>query len=505
MDTDGHRSNEGFSCLMRASTCLHSTAAIPCPSLQQVEKKSMRTLLRSVCALVMLSLFAEHLCAQTLKLPPYSRTKLPNGLVLLLMEQHEVPIINFSVLIRAGAVADPAGQEGLASITSELLRRGTKTRTADQIASELDFVGGTIEFDAGLDFAIGAAEVLKKDLSVGLDLLADALQNATFPEAEVEKLLKQRIDSLKQEKDEPQTVIGRYFHAFLFREHPYGRPPTGDERSLAAIRRADVAEFYQGRFVPQATTISVVGDFSTTEMQRLLTDKFGAWRSSKPFESISLAQPAPLKGRKLLLVDKPDSTQTFFMIGNIGIERTNLDRVGIDVVNTIFGGRFTSMLNDALRVESGLTYGARSSFERRKVPGAFAISTFTRNATTAQAIDMTLDILNRLHAQGISEEPLRSAKAYIKGQFPPRIETSNQLAALLTEFDFFGLDQREINEYFDRLDVLTLEDTRRIIKQYYPSNDLAFALIGKADEIKEAVQKYAPQIETREIGQVGFR
>jgi predicted Zn-dependent peptidase len=461
----------------------------------------MRTI--AYAALLATTLFTRAETA--LKLPAYSRTKLPNGLVILLMEQHEVPIINFNVIIRAGSVADPAGKEGLASVTAELLRRGTKTRTADQIASELDFVGGTMEFDAEIDFARGAAEFLRKDIGVGLNLLADVLENANFVEAEVEKLLKQRIDSLKQEKDEPQSVIGRYFHSFLFGDHPYGRPPSGDERSLASIRREDVFQFYKQRFVPPAITIAIVGDFTSSEMERLVTERFGSWPSTGPFEPLSLSQPVPIEGRKLLLVDKPDSTQTFFMIGNVGIERTNPDRVGIDLVNTIFGGRFTSMLNDALRVSSGLTYGARAQFERHQARGAFAISTYTRNATTAQAIDMTLDVLKRLQAEGISDEQLKSAKAYLKGQFPPRIETTDQLAALLTELDYFGMDRREINEYFDRIDVLTREDMRRIVTQYYPREDLAFVLIGKADEIKDAVKKYAPRMETREISQIGFR
>ncbi len=456
--------------------------------------------------LVTFFFFWSPVQAQTsLKLPPYTRTKLPNGLVLLLMEQHEVPIIDFHVLIRAGSGADPTGKEGLASVTAELLRRGTKNRTADQIAEELDFVGGTLEFESGLDFTRGAGEFLKKDLGVGLNLLADVLQNASFAEAEVEKLLKQRIDALKQEKDEPQSVIGRYFHTFVFGNHLYGRPPSGDERSLGLIQRKDVFEFCQRRFVPAASTIAVVGDFAASEMERLLTDKFGSWPAASPFAPIPVSEPALFKGRKLLLVNKPDSTQTFFAIGNVGAERTNPDRVGIDLVNTIFGGRFTSLLNDALRVSSGLTYGARAQFERNKAKGAFVISSFTRNATTVQAVDLTLEVLQRLHAQGISEEQLRSAKAYLKGQFPPRIETTGQLAALLAELDYFGLDRREINEYFDRIDILTLDDTRRIIKQYYPLEDLVFVLIGKADEIKDAVKKYAPEIEVREISQVGFR
>jgi zinc protease len=210
------------------------------------------------------------------------------------------------------------------------------------------------------------------------------------------------------------------------------------------------------------------------------------------------------KGRKLLLVDKPDSTQTFFLIGNVGVARTNPDRVGIEVVNTVFGDRFTSMLNDALRVNSGLTYGAQSFFDMQRVPGPFAISTYTRNETTVQAIDMALDLLKKLHEQGLTEEQLRSAKAYIKGLFPTEIETTSQLAALLADLDFYGLDEREVNDYFAKVDALTVADAKRIIRQHFPQENLVFVLIGKAGEIKNAVGKYAQQVDTKQISQAGF-
>jgi predicted Zn-dependent peptidase len=440
-----------------------------------------------------------------MKLPPYKKVKFTNGLTVILMEQHEVPIMSFNILARAGAVADPAGKEGLASVTAALLRRGTKTRTADQIASELDFVGGTLGFGANADYASGAAEFLKKDLVVGLELISDVLQHPVFPQAEVEKLIKQRIDGIRQRKDEAEAVIDDYFNAYLFGSHPYARPAGGDERSLAAITRDDVVRFYESNYGPQTVTIAVAGDFTAAEMERMLSEKFGKWGGRGAPAQVKLSDPEPFKGRKLLLVDKPDSTQTFFLIGNVGISRTNPDRVGINLVNTIFGGRFTSMLNDALRVNSGLTYGARSGFDEQKVAGPFAISTYTQNKTTVQAIDMALDILKQLHERGLTEEQLRSAKAYLKGTFPPQIETTSQLAALLNELEFYGLDEREVNEYFAKIDALTLADTRRIIKQYFPLENLVFVLIGKADEIKDAVKKYAPRMDAKQINEMGFK
>jgi predicted Zn-dependent peptidase len=438
-----------------------------------------------------------------LKLPPYKKAKLPNGLTVLLMEQHEVLIVSFHWAVKAGSVADPAGKEGTASLTAALLRKGTKTRSADQIAAELDFIGGQLSAGAGADETSGSAEFLKKDLATGLDLLADVLLHPTFPAEEFAKLQKQRVDGIRSNKDQAQAVLGDYFNAYLFGSHPYARPTGGDEKSLAAITRDDVAQFYQTHYAPSNVVLAVVGDFSTADMEKLLAEKFGAWQG-RPAAAGKLAPPAPVKGKRLLLVDKPDSTQTFFRIGNVGVNDTHPDRVPIEVVNTLFGGRFTSMLNSALRIESGLTYGARSFFDQRRVAGPFAINTYTRNETTEQAMDLALTILKGLHEKGITEEQLASAKNYIKGQFPPDIETSDQLAGLLVDLELRGLDQREVDEFYARVDAVTLADAQRVIKQHFPLDHLVFTLIGKASEIESVAKKYAPQLDKKSISDPGF-
>jgi len=441
--------------------------------------------------------------ADGLKLPLFKKAKLKNGLTVLMLEQREIPIISFSFIVKAGSVADPAGKEGVASLVATLLRKGTKSRNADQLSAELDFIGGQLFAGADYDYTSGRAEFLKKDIAGGLDLLASALLTPTFPQDEVSKLLKQRIDGIKSAKDQAQGVIGEYFASYLYGSHPYGRPTDGDEKSLARITREDVTKFYDTYYAPSNTILAVAGDFDSAEMEKWLTDKFGGWADKKA-PAIKLPEPAPVSGKKLLLVDKPDATQTFYQIGNIGIARTNPDRVYISVINTLFGGRFTSMLNDALRISSGLTYGARSSFDERKVAGPFAISTYTRNATTEKAIDLTLNILKRLHEKGVTEADLKSAKNYIKGQFPPRIETSDQQANLLAQLEFYGLDIRDINEYYGRIDAMTLADAERVIKQYFPLDNLVFVLVGKASEIEAVAKKYATKFDTKSINQPGF-
>jgi zinc protease len=438
-----------------------------------------------------------------LKLPPYKKVKLANGMTLLLMEQHEVPVISFNFIVKAGSVADPAGKEGVASVTAELLRKGTKTRSADQMSAELDFIGGDLAARANFDYTNGFAEFIKKDLNSGLNLLTDALLNPTFPQAEVTKLLKQRVDGIKAAKDQAQGVIGAYYAKYLFGSHPYGRPTGGDEKSLAGISRADVLKFYQSWYAPANTTLAVAGDFNLADMEKLLNDKFGGW-NAKGDAPLSLPDAPPVQGKKLLLIDKPDSTQTYYMIGNIGIARNSQDRVYINVVNTLFGGRFTSMLNSELRIQTGLTYGARSNFEERKAKGPFAISTFTRNEKTEEAIDRTLNIAKRLHEQGFSEEELKSAKTYIKGLFPTTLETTDQLAATIAQLDYYGLDDGDVNNLYAKIDAMTLADAKRIIKQHFPLDNLVFVLIGKASEIEKIAKKYAPKMDTKVITQPGF-
>lgn len=460
-----------------------------------------------VLALAVLVMFSTAVSARaqdaTLKLPQYKKVKLKNGMTVLLMEQHEVPVISFNFIMRSGSVADPAGKEGLASLTAELLRKGTKTRTADQLSNELDFIGGTLDADAGLDFTRGTAEFIKKDIGKGLDLFADVLLNPTFPQDEVTKLLQQRIDGIKAAKDQAQGVINNYYYSYLYGKHPYGRPTGGDEKTLATINRDDVLKFYQASYSPSNMILAVAGDFNTAEMERMLTDKFGAW-SAKTSAAPDLPDIVPVQGKKLLLVNKPDSTQTFFQIGNLGIARTNNDRVQIGVINTLFGGRFTSMLNTELRINTGLTYGARSTFEQRKIRGPFLISTYTQNDKTERTIDLALDVLKRLHEKGITEEELKSAKTYLKGQYPPRIETTDQLAALVTELEFYGLNESEVNDYYAKVDAMTMADARRIIKEYFPAENLVFVLIGKADEIQTLAKKYAPNVDTKSINDSGF-
>jgi zinc protease len=456
-----------------------------------------------VAAIAVLLFSGAAVPAQTLHLSPHEKVVFKNGLTVLLLEKRGVPLVNIAAIVKSGAAADPAGQEGLATMTAGLLRKGTKKRSAQQFAADLDYIGGTFEAEAGPDYTSISEEFLTKDLARGLDLFSDALLHPAFSQEETEKLLAQSQDEVKAAKDDPQTVILSYYSGYLYGTHPYGRPAGGDEVSLKQIRHDAVVNFYETNYAPGNTIVAVAGDFNAAEMKAKLEEVLGAWptRTVKPFV---IPAPSPVKGKKLLLVDKPDASQAYFAIGNVGVASNDPDRVAIHVVNTIFGGRFTSDLNEALRVESGYTYGAESFFDQRKMAGPFAIFSFTKNETTTPAIDLALQVLDKLHKNGVTEEQLKSAKSYIKGQFPPNVETSRQLARIIATHEFYGLGDDEVNQLEVRLDAVTPEIARQVIQKHFPAENLAFVVIGQASSIGPAAKKYAANEDARPISDPGF-
>jgi predicted Zn-dependent peptidase len=436
-----------------------------------------------MCALL-LGASARSAPEAQMRVPAYTTNKLDNGITLLLMERHELPLVSFVWIMRSGGSRfDPEGQEGTAALTAQMLRKGTRTRSAEEISQTLDFAGASFGASAVHDYSAGSAGFLAKDIDLAVELLTDLLMNPVFPGDEVEKMIKQEVDGIAEEKEVPNQVIGRYFRRALFSGHPYSRPPSGTETSLPRITADDLKKFHGANYDPDQLILSVVGDFKSNEIRTKLAAAFAKWPTG-PHSGIALRSPEAVKGRRVLLVEKPDATQTFFRMGNIGLPRTSPDWVPLEVVNTLFGGRFTSMLNTSLRIESGLTYGARSGFSANPVPGEFAISSFTKNETTSQALDLALATLKKLHQTGFTTEQLDSAKSYIKGQFGPSLETNDQLAHEIAELEFFGLGADEIRTFFDRVEAVTPDQARALIEKYYPSEYLLFVFIGQKQVIR---------------------
>lgn len=428
--------------------------------------------------------------AQSYKLPEFETLKLKNGLTIYLMEQHDVPVISVSAILPAGAIYDKE-KAGLASLTSTALKLGTKSFSKKIIDEELDFLGAKLNTYASKEYAGLSSKFATKDAAKVFEILKEILLNPIFDSEEFEKEKSRLLVTLEQRKESPRAVIGTYFDKLLYGSHAYGNSISGTNETVSKLTVDDLKSFYNINYTPKESVMSIVGDFSSKEMKKLITELFSGWKNNNS-ENENKANKTISKPTEssVLIVNKDDAKETTFYIGATGISRNNPDFVAIQVVNTLFGGRFTSMLNDELRVNSGLTYGASSRFSTLKNGGSFYISTFTALETTEQAIDKALEVLNTLHKNGLNENSLTSAKNYVKGQFPPDYETTDQLSSLLTEMFWYNFDASFINNFENNVNSLDVKRANEIIANYFPKENLQFVLVSKASEIKVVAKKY---------------
>ena len=436
--------------------------------------------------------------AEGVKLPAYKSATLANGAVVALVEKRDTPLVSMNVTVRGGGLGDPANKDGTASLYADLIQKGAGNRTAAQFAEAIENVGGSLSAGAGSESVGINASFMSRDVDLMLELVADALQRPRLDAAEFEKARTLAVQSIVAAKDsDPRALMSSYGDAWLFRGHPYGRSVGGSEASLAAVKLDDIKRYYADQVGGDRLIITMVGDFDSATMLPKLERSFGTWR--KAGASVpTVPPPAKVMGRPVLLVDKPGATQTYFWLGNVGASRTDPARTAQSVVNTVFGGRFTSMLNTELRVKSGLTYGASASFSRPTQPGSFHIGSYTETSKTTQAIDMALDTLARLHKDGLDADQLKSSQSYMLGQFPPTIETNGQIAGRLADMLFYGLGPEDVNEYAERVLSVDAVAVRSTIEQSFPQpDDVALVLIGDAAKIRDAVRKYGPVTEMK--------
>lgn len=458
----------------------------------------MKNILLLLLTLTTLSASAQN----NFKVPKYEKFKLKNGLTVYLMEQHEVPLINVSAVFDAGSIND-GDQYGLAALTADAVVFGTQKYTKSQIEEITDYVGANLSTMAGKEGASVRSSFAVKDQDKLFDVIQQVVMYPVFDATEFDKHKQRTLLELAQAKESPRSVIGNYFNGFVFDKHPYATPTGGTKSTVDKITVQDVKKFYQSNYTTGKGAVAVVGDFKMADMKKRITALFGDWKTAEA-RMIKRAVPElNFDKSRVLLINKDDARETTFYIGGKGIPYSSPDYIPVLVVNTVLGGRFTSWLNDALRVNSGLTYGASSRFSRYKMAGTFVISTFTKNSTTVPAVDMALDVLDSLHKTGIDDKVLASAKAYVKGDFPPDYESSGALAGLLTDMFIYNFDENFINTFQAKVDGLTTAQAKSIIEQYFPKDKLQFVMVGKASEIKEQVKKYG-EVSEKQIKADGY-
>jgi zinc protease len=429
--------------------------------------------------------------APSFQMPAPQRTVLKNGLTVLILERRAVPLVQMQLLVRSGSVSDPAGREGTAAILARLLKRGTPGRTAAEFAEAVEFLGGTLSAEAGRERIRLAGEFGSRDFEAGLALLAGMALSPSLSDAEFEKERALLLAEHESSLDDPAWIAARAFDAWLFGDHPYGRPPEGTKRSVAGLKRSDVAAFHQAHFSPANAVLAIVGDVEAREARGAVERLFGSWRGRSAGAAV-VATPAPAKGRRVLLVDKPDATQSQIRFGFLGPGRSDPDLVPLTVVNAVLGNGFTSWLVDEIRVKRGLTYSIRSSIQPGRRSGSYVVSTFSKNATVAETVRRSIDLMSRMRADGPGEADLDKGRNYVAGLYPLRIESPDALAAEILDVEFYGLGPDYINGYQGRIRGVGIEAARAAATRHVPVDDLAIVVVGPARELRGPLEEIGP-------------
>ena len=423
-----------------------------------------------------------------LQLPPYTKKKLSNGLTVFLMNYPKHPIVHFRFFLKKGAASELHEKEGLARITASLLKKGTKNFSALQLFDEIDLLGGEIDSSANHDYSLVLGEFLSRNWEKGLELYSEIIMQPVFDKQEVERQKKKVFGEIIARKDNPSTIANLHFSRFLFKNHPYGGPASGTESSIQKITRDDIQNFYRTHYSPENAVLAAAGDFDEDTLLRNIDSGLANWKVEAKDTQTEM-NLTPIDGIKILVVDKEDASQTQIRLGNYGIQRKNDDYYATRVLSNILGGGFNSRLNNEVRVKRGLTYGIVSRFNTFLHTGEFVVTTFTKNETVREAIDIIISELKKIKEEDVSEKELDGAKKYITGLFPLSMETIESMARHITDCEFYDLDKNFVENYRRNIMAVGIEDVKRTARKYIETENLAIAAVGRMKDIKDGLEK----------------
>lgn len=431
--------------------------------------------------------------AKEIRFPAFEERKLPNGLRMVVVEQHETPSVSVRLLVPAGKVFSPVAQAGLAEATAALLREGTATRTSQQIAETIDSVGGALATNGSLESAFVTAQVTSDQIDLALDLVSDVVLHPTFPAEELERWRSQALSGLQIQQADAQYLGDVTFKRALFGSHPYGQPSSGTPESVQALKREDLVAFHRRQYVPNEAILAIVGDVKTAEAFAKAESFFGGWKRGEEFR-IPPVEAEPR--RQVVVVDKPDAVQTQIWVGQVGLAYRDPDHFTAEVYDALVGSSTNSRLYEEVRRKRGLSYGAYSEFLLPSQPGYFAANTYTKTESTAEALGLVLEVIEGLEKTPVPAEELAQRKTYLTGAFPLEIETPQGIAAKVVEALKFGYGREFLESYRDRLDAVTAEQIRSFAEKRIHPDRMLIVLVGNASAFGPEIEKKFGKFET---------
>jgi len=420
-------------------------------------------------------------------LPPIITRQLANGLKLLIVEQHELPLADFVLLVGSGSTADPAGKPGIANLTSQMLREGTTTRKSLEIADQIAFLGINLSPNSSWESSTLSLHTPTAQLDSALALFADVALHPSFPANEFDRIKKTRLTELLQLRDQGPAIANLAFPAIIYGSaHPYGIPSIGTEASVQSLTPTDLQTYYQTNFKPNNSTLIIVGDVNAGQIEQKINALFGAWQAGT-VPAVNYGEPAKAAATTIYLIDKPGAAQSSFRIGAVGVPRSTKDYFALTVMNTILGGSFSSRLNQNLREARGFTYGAGSRFDMRRQAGPFLASAEIVTAKSDSALIEFMKELNGIR-QDVPANELSRAKRYLQLQLPGNFETTQEIAAALVPVAQYGLPLDYYNNYVQNIEDVTQADVARVAQQYINPGSLAVVIVGDRKTIEQGLR-----------------
>src|SRR3954464_6016677 len=420
-------------------------------------------------------------------LPPILTRQLPNGPKLMIVEQHELPLADFVLLVGSGGTADPTAKTGVANLTASMLREGTTTRKSLDIADQTSFLGVSLSPQASWESSTLSLHTPTAQLDSALALFADVALHPSFPANEFDRIKKNRLTELLQLRDQGPAIANLAFPAILYGSaHPYGAPLIGTEASVTGLTTADLQSYYQTNFKPNNSTLIIVGDVNPAQIEQKINALFGSWQRGD-VAPLTYNEPPKAGTTTIYLIDKPGAAQSSFRIGAVGVPRSTKDFFALTVMNTILGGSFSSRLNQNLREARGYTYGAASRFDMRRAAGPFTASAEIVSAKSDSALLQFMKELNGIR-QSIPSDELSRAKRYLQLQLPGNFETTQQIAAALVPVALYGLPLDYYNNYVQSIEAVTQTDVARVAQQYINPGSLAILIVGDRKTIEQGLK-----------------
>ncbi len=413
-------------------------------------------------------------------IPKSERVTLENGIVLYLLEDHELPLVSLTAYLKTGTVYDPPQMTGLAGITGALIRSGgTLSLTPDALDAELEFMASAIESGISEENGSVSLSTLTKNLDRTLTLFGEVMLSPGFDQGRLDLMKKNTVESLRRQNDDPKGIAGREFRKALYEDHPLGRVAT--IASINRITRDDISAFYRNAMKPGGMIIAASGDFDSKALVEKLNRLFGKWQ---PAATVAppVAQPDITPVKRVLQVSKKVS-QSVIRMGHLGLEKNNPDIYSVRVMDYILGGGFTSRLTQEIRSNQGLAYHAGSRFDiGRRFPGVFTAETETKSASTAKAITLIKDIIAGMTTAPVTQEELQQARESIINSFIFGFTRADSIVNQQARIEFFDYPQGYLENYRDNIARVTADDILRVAKKYLHPEAMTIMVVG--DETK---------------------